>query len=149
MANELVGTVTASPEGPLSVGLGNTLDIIGSFTLNGPSGDTVTSQSMEFTKVTPGAPLSWGNEAAVVNDTLYTKTFNPQSLGLTAGLTYTIRVTVSQLYAVNPPTVFNSNDILIKVGPWKEETATGATFRGGASDALDVDGGTGDSGNVD
>jgi hypothetical protein len=131
VANELIGVVTAAPAGPLVVGLGNTLDIVGSFTLNGPSGATVLSQDMAWEKIAPGAPLTWATQSTVVNDTNYTKSFDPQALGLAAG-TYTIRVSVTQILDTPAINTTDSNEITVKVQPWKEETAASATFHGGA-----------------
>lgn len=120
MANELVGSVTATPTGPVTIGLGQSLDITARFTLNGPSGATLISRAMNWQKTAPGLPLSFDGETSPTEDTDYTKTCS--ALVLNAVGTYTLRVQVYSIYNTPPPfdQTVNSNDITVHVAGVRE-----------------------------
>lgn len=74
MANELIDAVTATPAGPVTIGLGQTLDITASFTLNGPPPGSPTSSTYSLTWQKVGVPASLALESPATAGTPYTKT---------------------------------------------------------------------------
>lgn len=130
MAHELIDAVTVYPEGPVTVGLGNTLDITASYTLNGPpvGSPTASSYSLAWQKVSPGAPTSWDTEDPAAAATDYTKTC-PTSV-LSAVGTYVLRV--SALYINDVPFQDTVDvDITVHVVPWRELEALDTTHTEG------------------
>lgn len=80
MAHELIDVVTATPAGPVTIGVGQRLDIAASFTLNGPptGSPTFSSYSLSWQRV--GLPASLDSQAPAVAGTVYTKTMGADRL---------------------------------------------------------------------
>jgi hypothetical protein len=117
MANELAGTVTATPAGPVAVGYLNTIDISASFTLDGASGGVLLSQSMSWER---DGVVSWASEDPVVDGVVYTKTLDPDVMGFTIG-DHTVRVYVTQIFDTIPGGVTTySNTIEVKIQRFSE-----------------------------
>lgn len=129
MANELVDAVTATPAGPVTVGLGQSLDITGRFALNGPSGGTLLSRSMAWLHLSPGAPFSFDFELSPIEDTDYTKTCPASALDSIGA--HVIRLQVFSIYDIPSQQTVASNDITVHVVAWREGEAPDTTHTEG------------------
>lgn len=120
MSCELVGTVTATPGGPLMAAVGQSVAITGSYTLNGPgSGGVGCTYALNWEHISPGAPTGFGNQDPAVDATPYVRNWTA-ALPLGAHI-----VRVSAIHTdPNVPGVFitSSNEITITVVGWTEET---------------------------
>jgi hypothetical protein len=122
MAHELIASVTAagpSPS-PITIGLGETVDITASYALNGPNpnGPSTSDYSLVFTRVFPPPGHTWDSQDPAVADTDYTKTWANAALNKVGK--YILRVVGTCLTDVDITSV-NSNDIIVHVVPFSEE----------------------------
>lgn len=74
MAHELIGTVTATPTGPVTLGHGATLDITGSFELNGPPLGSPTGSNYTLSWQRVGLGVTIASQFPAVAGVAYTKT---------------------------------------------------------------------------
>ncbi len=114
MSCEFVDEVTAIPSTTLPIEMGSSVDILGRFSLDGPSGGAACSYSMGWLHVSPGAPFSFApGEFPATAGVDYTRTFTPSSHG-----THVIRVQVSHFLDVPPFSIAtDSIDLEIVVVP--------------------------------
>jgi len=112
MANELVGSVTATPTGPVTIGLGQTLDVTGRFTLNGPPPGSPTSSTYTLLWQKVGVPASLASEIGATAGTVYTKTIPAAQLPIG---THQFKVEGSVLYDPFDEQYVDSNLITVHV----------------------------------
>jgi hypothetical protein len=81
MAHEYIDAVSATPVGPITVQLGDSVDISASFTLDGPTGGNASAYSLAWQKLSPGFPFSFATQDPAVAGTVYSKPYTPTQLG--------------------------------------------------------------------
>lgn len=117
MANELVGSVTATPTGPVTIGLGQTLDISASFTLNGPPPGSPTSSTYTLLWQKVGLGASLASESGASAGTVYTKTISAVHLPIG---THQFKVEGAVLYDPFDEQYVDSNLITVHVAGVRE-----------------------------
>lgn len=119
MAHELIDVVTATPVGPVEIGIGQSVDISASFTLDGPTDATVSIYDIVWQNITDS--VGFGSQIPALPNTIYTKTFTPASVG-----TKIVRCTATFNSDATPPNnlqVVNASDIVVVVKRFREEDA--------------------------
>jgi hypothetical protein len=115
MAHELIDSVTVSPLGPVTIGLGDAFDITASFSLNGPNpgNPTVSGYTLSWQRISPGAPATFASESTPSPDTDYTHTCSAAILNAVGD--YVIRVEGYYFSDAAPPNFEQSVDVDITV----------------------------------
>lgn len=117
MAHELIDVVTATPTGPVEIGLGQSVNISASFTLDGPTDATVSIYGITWSNVTES--VGFASQVPALPNTVYTKAFTPTSIGKKI-----VRCVASFNSDATPPNnqqAVNSNDITVVVKRFSEE----------------------------
>lgn len=127
MAHELIASVTATPAGPITIGLGETVDITASYALNGanPNGPSTSLYSLGFLKASPSPGSSWGAQIPAVEDTDYTKTCPTTTLN--AVEKYELKVRATCITDVDT-TFEESATIMVHVVPFSEDHGTSGSW---------------------
>lgn len=131
MANELVDAVTATPTGPVTIGLGQTLDITASYTLNGPptGSPTFSSYSLSWQRV--GLPASLDSQAPAVAGTVYTKTMGVAHLPVGTHQFKVQGIYINNAGQPDSLVFVDSNLITVHVVAWREGEAPDTTHTEG------------------
>lgn len=127
MAHELIDTVTATPTGPLTIPVGQTVAVTMRYTLNGPpSGSpSASTYSLTLQKVSPGLPFSIApSHSPAAANTDYETTANIFS----SGGTYVLRARGHVQYTPFADQEVFSEDITVFVTDIAELQATPGTI---------------------